>query len=111
MVSAIGPRAQLEAHGIEVLVDRPGVDADMEDHLDFAPVWETTIQNDVESISDLSTRGALVARYRANRAGPFTNAGVDYIGWWKLSGEFRSKLSAQAIEELSRFPADWAEVE
>jgi choline dehydrogenase-like flavoprotein len=111
MVSGIGPRAQLEAHGIDVLVDRPGVGANMEDHLDFAPVWETTIQNDVGSIADPSTRDALVAEYRANRTGPFTNAGVDYIGWEKLPGEFRSNLSAQAIEDLSRFPADWPEVE
>jgi choline dehydrogenase len=111
MVSGIGPRAELEAHGIDVLVDRPGVGANMEDHLDFAPVWETTIRNDVGSIADPSTRDALVAEYRANRTGPFTNAGVDYIGWEKLPGEFRSNLSAQAIEDLSQFPADWPEVE
>lgn len=55
MVSGIGPRAQLEAHGINVLVDRPGVGANMQDHLDFAPVWETSIQNDVGAIADQST--------------------------------------------------------
>jgi choline dehydrogenase len=38
MVSGIGPRAQLEAHGIPVLANRPGVGANMEDHLDFAPI-------------------------------------------------------------------------
>jgi choline dehydrogenase len=111
MVSGIGPRAQLEAHGIDVLVDRPGVGANMQDHLDFAPVWETSIRNDVGAIADPLTRDALVEEYRANRTGPFTNAGVDYIGWEKLPQAFRSNLSARAIEDLSKFPADWPEVE
>lgn len=111
MVSGIGPRAQLEAHGIEVLVDRPGVGVNMQDHLDFAPVWETSIENDVGAIADPSTRDGLVDEYRANRTGPFTNAGVDYIGWEKLPEPFRSDLSAQAIEDLSGFPADWPEIE
>lgn len=111
MVSGIGPRAQLEAHGIDVLVHRPGVGANMQDHLDFAPVWETSIENDVGGIADPSIRDALVQEYRANRTGPFTNAGVDYLGWEKLPDEFRSNLSAQAIEDLNSFPADWPEVE
>lgn len=111
MVSGIGPRSQLEAHGIDVLVDRPGVGADMQDHLDFAPVWETSIKNDVGAIADPSTRDSLVEEYRANRTGPFTNAGVDYIGWEKLPEAYRRNFSAQAIEDLSRFPADWPEVE
>jgi choline dehydrogenase len=34
MVSGTGPHTQLEAHCIDVLVDRLGVGANMEDHLD-----------------------------------------------------------------------------
>ena len=40
MVSGIGPREQLERYGIEVLADRPGVGTGMQDHLDFASIWE-----------------------------------------------------------------------
>ncbi|MEO0682955.1 MAG: GMC family oxidoreductase N-terminal domain-containing protein [Pseudomonadota bacterium] len=37
MLSGVGPRAQLEAQGIEVLRDMPGVGANLQDHL-MAPV-------------------------------------------------------------------------
>jgi len=46
MVSGIGPRQQLELHGIKILADRPGVGANMEDHLDLATTWEITIPSD-----------------------------------------------------------------
>ncbi|GBQ66940.1 choline dehydrogenase [Ameyamaea chiangmaiensis NBRC 103196] len=35
MLSGIGPAAQLRAHGIPVLVDRPGVGENLQDHLEF----------------------------------------------------------------------------
>jgi choline dehydrogenase len=82
----------------------------MEDHLDFSPVFEITIQNGVAATSDPSTNGPLIEEYRANRTGPFTNAGVDYIGWEKIPEPYRSNLSASALADLSQFPADWPEV-
>lgn len=110
MVSGIGPRAQLEAHNISVLADRPGVGANMEDHLDFAPIWQINIENGVGAIDDPTVNGPLIDEYRANRTGPFTNAGVDYIGWEKLPEPYRSNLSASAKADLAKFPADWPEV-
>jgi choline dehydrogenase len=83
----------------------------MQDHLDFAPIFEITIQNGVASTSDPSTAIPLIAEYRANRTGPFTNAGVDYIGWENLPEPYRSNLSAAALADLARFPADWPEIE
>ncbi|KAF2126306.1 GMC oxidoreductase [Dothidotthia symphoricarpi CBS 119687] len=111
MVSGIGPRDQLEAHNITVLADRAGVGANMEDHLDFAPVFEITLQNDVGATADPSTNGPLIEEYRVNRTGPFTNAGADYIGWEKLPDTYRSSLSAAALADLAQFPADWPEIE
>jgi choline dehydrogenase len=35
MLSGIGPAAQLRAHGVEVLADRPGVGANLQDHLEI----------------------------------------------------------------------------
>ncbi|KAH4044075.1 hypothetical protein HBI81_186030 [Parastagonospora nodorum] len=111
MVSGIGPREQLEAHGIPVLVDRPGVGANMEDHLDITSVFEIAIENGVGAIADPSVNAPLIEQYRTNRTGPFKNAGVDYIGWEKLPDMYRSNLSAAALADLARFPADWPEVE
>lgn len=34
-LSGIGPAAELRAHGIDVIVDRPGVGANLQDHLEF----------------------------------------------------------------------------
>ena len=82
----------------------------MEDHLDFSPVFEITIQDGVGAVSDPSTNGPLIDQYRANRTGPFTNAGVDYIGWEKLPESYRNHLSAAALADLAKFPADWPEV-
>jgi choline dehydrogenase len=84
--------------------------ANMQDHLDFSPVYEITIQNGVAATSDPSTNGPLIEEYRANRTGPFTNAGVDYIGWEKVPEPYRSNLSVSALADLARFPADWPEV-
>ena len=111
MVSGIGPREQLESHDIAVLVDRPGVGANMIDHLDFAPVWETVVVEDVGAIADPAVNGPLIEEYRTNRTGPFTSPGVDFIGWEKIPEPFRSNLSRGAIADLAQFSADWPEVE
>jgi choline dehydrogenase len=111
MVSGIGPREQLEPHGIEVIADRPGVGQNMIDHLDFAPVWETIRVDDVGSIADPSVNGPRIEEYRVNRTGPFTSPGVDYSDWEKLPEPFRSDLSQGAIADLAQFPVDWPEVE
>ena len=35
MLSGIGPAAELRRHGIDVVVDRPGIGANLQDHLEF----------------------------------------------------------------------------
>lgn len=110
MVSGIGPREQLEKHDIPVLADRPGVGAGMQDHVDFSPIYEINIENGVGAIADPKANGPLIEEYRVNRTGPLTNAGVDYIGWEKLPQPYRGNLSASAVADLAKFPADWPEV-
>jgi choline dehydrogenase len=111
MVSGIGPRSQLEAHNITVLADRPGVGANMQDHLDFAPIFYTNLEYGTGADMDPKLRGPLEEEYRVNRTGPLTNAGVDYIGWEKLPEPYRSNLSASARKDLAAYPADWPELE
>ncbi|QIW98368.1 hypothetical protein AMS68_003886 [Peltaster fructicola] len=111
MVSGIGPRTQLEAHNITVLADRPGVGTNMQDHLDFAPIFETTIQRGTGAEADPKEETDFVNQYKASRTGPLTNAGVDFIGWEKLPAAYRSNLSATALADLARYPADWPEIE
>ena len=112
MVSGVGPREQLEAHGIEVLADRPGVGTGMQDHLDFASIWE------IEGIPEAGVTdeepygsGQLIEEYRVNRTGALTSAPVVYLGWEKLPDSYRGNLSASARADLAKFPADWPELE
>ena len=107
MVSGIGPREQLETHGIEVLADRPGVGQGMEDHLDLLSIWEVTIPDEGVTVPNPYGSDELVEEYRTNRTGPLTSPGVAYIGWESLQGPYRGNLSAGAIADLAQFPADW----
>jgi choline dehydrogenase len=42
MLSGIGPAAHLRQHGIEVLVDSPGVGGNLQDHLDVCTMYKCT---------------------------------------------------------------------
>jgi hypothetical protein len=42
----------------------------MQEHLEFSPVYEITIQNGVAATSDPSTNGPLIGEYRVNLTGP-----------------------------------------
>lgn len=109
MVSGVGPREQLEAHNIKMIADRPGVGANMEDHLDLLSIWEVTIPDEGVTVADPYGSDQLVDEYRTNRTGPLTSPGVAYLAWEKIQG--RGNLSAGAIADLAHFPADWPEVE
>jgi choline dehydrogenase-like flavoprotein len=41
MVSGIGPAAHLKQHGINVLLDKPAVGSDLQDHIDYVAGYET----------------------------------------------------------------------
>jgi choline dehydrogenase len=76
MVSGIGPRKQLETHGIEILADRPDVGQGMEDHLDLLSIWEVTIPDEGVTVADPYGSDRLIDEYRTNRTGPLTSPGV-----------------------------------
>jgi choline dehydrogenase len=43
--------------------------------------------------------------------GPLTNNGADYLGWEKIPENVRCNFSPSTQQALSKFPADWPEVE
>jgi choline dehydrogenase-like flavoprotein len=55
LLSGIGPAAELQAMGIAVAHDLPGVGKNLQDHIDYVQGWRTT--SDTETFG-LSTRGA-----------------------------------------------------
>jgi choline dehydrogenase-like flavoprotein len=42
MLSGIGPGAHLRQHGLDVVVDAPGVGANLQDHLDYPALYKTS---------------------------------------------------------------------
>ena len=68
MLSGIGPAAELEALGIRVLADLPGVGSNLQDHLDYCTLVKSTqpVSYDFNKIEE-----ALVGiRYFLTRGGP-----------------------------------------
>lgn len=50
-------------------------------------------------------------QYLENQTGILTNTGADYLGWEKLPADYRANLSASAIADMAKYPADWPELE
>ena len=69
MLSGIGPAAQLRQHGIEVLVDAPGVGENLHDHLDIC-----TLQRCTQKITYDRTSDVLIGlQYYLFKQGPGTS--------------------------------------
>ncbi len=70
MLSGIGPAAHLRDHGIEVVLDKPGVGGNLQDHLQFNMHWK------VEGLETLNNRDTPLGRvgflleYLAFQTGP-----------------------------------------
>ena len=82
MLSGIGPAAQLQAMGIPVAQDLPGVGRNLQDHIDHVQSWK--VPSDTETFG-LSARGvgkiaAAMLEWRSKRTGmitsPYAEAGA-----------------------------------
>lgn len=77
MLSGIGPAAQLREHGLEVLVDSPGVGANLHDHHEV-PLIATTDHNYGYFGEDRGWRMLVNGlNYLAFKGGPVASTGVD----------------------------------
>ncbi len=75
LLSGIGPAEQLREHGIPVIADRPGVGANLQDHLQLRLIYK------VDGITTLNERyhspfgrARMLAEYALFRRGPLTMA-------------------------------------
>lgn len=108
MLSGIGPAAELQKHGIPVLVDRPGVGQNMTDHFLFAPAWRVGIPTFTGVLVNPLKLAAAAATYLFKRAGPLSSPGVDFLAWEKVP---RDMITPEAAEAISHLPASWPEIE
>jgi len=73
MLSGVGPKDELERHGIQVVADLPGVGENLQDHPDFVVSYKT---NSLDALG-VSVRGAIktlgdIRQYRNSRTGALT---------------------------------------
>jgi choline dehydrogenase len=78
MLSGIGPRAQLEALGIAVRIDLPGVGQNLQDRYEVSVIFEMDEKwtvNAGASFSDNPDFDPALAQWQDSRTGPYTSAG------------------------------------
>lgn len=69
MLSGIGPAAHLREHGIEVVADRPGVGANLQDHLELYIQQECTQPISLYSKLNLFSKGLIGLEWLLNKTG------------------------------------------
>ena len=75
MLSGVGPAAQLAKFGIPVVLDKPGVGANLHDHLQLRMIYKVSgIKTLNETYAKLAGRLAMGADYLLRRRGPMTMA-------------------------------------
>ena len=120
LLSGIGPAAHLREHGIDVVLDRPGVGSNLQDHLQLRLIYK------VEGITTLNERyhsrfgfAGMFAEYALFRRGPLTMA-PSQLGLFTRSDRDQERANLQYHvqplsldrfgEPLHTFPAFTASV-
>lgn len=111
MVSGVGPRGELEPHGIPVISNVPGVGQNMWDHPTFGPSYPVDLITLTKEARDPIYLADQLFRYTSNQSGPLTNPVADFLAWEKMPNPLRSQYSPSTLAKLSQFPSDWPEVE
>jgi choline dehydrogenase len=120
LLSGVGPARRLQEHGIAVVADRPGVGANLQDHLQLRLIYK------VDGIATLNERyhaplglAGMLLEYALFRRGPLTMA-PSQLGVFTRSGPDQERANLQFHiqplsldrfgEPLHRFPAFTASV-
>ncbi len=94
MLSGIGPADHLEAHGIDVLVDRPAVGSDLQDHIDYVLSVETGGDTFIgTSLSSIVRTLKSIFEWRTARTGTLTSPYAE-------AGGFLKSAPAVAVPDL-----------
>ena len=95
MLSGIGPGAHLGDKGIEVIADRAGVGANLQDHIDYVSSWETRSADPFgDSAGGTWRMVKAIFEHRRQRTGIMTTCFAEAGGFWKS----RADLPAPDIQ-------------
>lgn len=109
-VSGVGPEDLLTEVGVPVLVNRPGVGQNMQDHIYFG-VTHAVNAPTISSLENTAFAAAAAAEFNNHAGGMYANPTTDTIGWEKIPEPLRSTMSNSTLGVLNNYPEDWPEVE
>ena len=110
MVSGVGPQATLQANGINVVKNLPGVGQNLQDHILFGVTHPVNVITATRVQTDTLYAAEQLANYLVGR-GPLTNPGFGIVGFEKLPAASRANFSEPTKAHLDNLPADYPEVE
>ncbi|XXH00675.1 hypothetical protein Hte_007025 [Hypoxylon texense] len=113
MVSGIGPSATLQQHGIDVVVDSPGVGQNEEDQPTIPGLFKVNVTTYTQLMAgNADAMAAAVEEYLNHQAGQLSASGAGKaLAFEKIPDEYRRDYSNSTLAGLASFPADWPEVE
>jgi choline dehydrogenase len=95
MLSGVGPAAQLAQHGIAVLLDKPGVGANLHDHLQLRMIFKVTGVKTLNTMyASLIGRAGMGLDYLLRRCGPMTMA-PSQLGLFTRSDRSQDRANIQ----------------
>ena len=120
LLSGVGPAAQLSSLGIPVVLDKPGVGENLQDHLQLRMIYKVTgVKTLNEMYASLFGRAQIFLDYALRRRGPLTMA-PSQLGLFTRSDAKRERANIQYHvqplsldrfgEPLHAFPAFTASV-
>jgi choline dehydrogenase-like flavoprotein len=120
LLSGVGPAAQLREHGIPVVLDKPGVGENLQDHLQLRMIYKVSgVRTLNEMYASMFGRAAIFLDYALRRRGPLTMA-PSQLGLFTRSDPGRDRANIQYHvqplsldrfgEPLHAFPAFTASV-
>lgn len=85
MLSGIGPADHLRQQGVNVLLDKPAVGSNLQDHIDYVSAWET--ESDVpigQSLKGTMKMASAIIEHRRKRSGAMTTPYAESGGFWSV---------------------------
>jgi choline dehydrogenase-like flavoprotein len=95
MLSGVGPAAHLREHGIPVVLEKPGVGSNLQDHLQIRTMYKVTgVPTLNERYRSLFRRAAMGLEYALFRTGPLSMAPSQF-GFFTRSDPKRERANIQ----------------